>query len=105
LISPIPGAIEDFREKILIVAVITLTPEQVAEVLQPPIRTIYQYLKEGKIPGRKIEGRCRRARWRILEEDLRAFLRGQGSVNHTARRKDMRKEAQGHITPKERRQR
>jgi len=49
-----------------------LTPEQAAKVLQLSPRTVYSYLRQGKLPGRKIGGR----RWRILEEDIRAYIRG-----------------------------
>jgi excisionase family DNA binding protein len=77
LISPLPGAIKDCREEILTMAVITLTPEQVAQALQLSLRTVYQYLKEGKIPGKKIGGRRYGQRWRVLEDDLKAFLRGE----------------------------
>ena len=48
----------------------TYTPEDAAEALRCTPRCIYNYLRQGKMPGRKIGGR-----WKILEEDLREFLR------------------------------
>lgn len=51
------------------------TPEQVAEALHCTPRTVYKYLRRGQMPGRKIGGR-----WRVLEEDLREYIRG-GSHN------------------------
>lgn len=47
------------------------TPEQAAEALHCTPRTIYRYLRSGEMPGRKIGGR-----WKILEEDLKAYIRG-----------------------------
>lgn len=46
------------------------TPEQAAEHLQVTRRTIYTWLKEGKLPGRKIGGS-----WRVSEAALEEFLR------------------------------
>jgi excisionase family DNA binding protein len=49
-----------------------LTPEEVAERLRISRWTVMDYLREGRIKGRKI-GRL----WRITEEDLQAFVEGQ----------------------------
>src|SRR5213596_2805207 len=46
-----------------------LTPEQVAERLQVTERTVYGWLRRGKLPALKL-GRL----WRIRPEDLEAFL-------------------------------
>jgi excisionase family DNA binding protein len=46
-----------------------LTPEVVAERLHVQRSTIMKYLRAGVIKGRKI-GRL----WRIMEEDLQAYL-------------------------------
>jgi excisionase family DNA binding protein len=51
----------------------TLTPNDVARILRLTPRTVYEYLRAGKLPGRKIGG----GRWRVLERDLEAFLRGE----------------------------
>lgn len=47
------------------------TPEEVAELLRCTPRCVYNYLRRGKMPGRKLGGR-----WLILEDDLHAYLRG-----------------------------
>ncbi len=46
-----------------------LTPPQVAERLQVTERTVYQWLRDGRLVGLKL-GRL----WRIRPEDLEAFL-------------------------------
>jgi excisionase family DNA binding protein len=59
-----------------------LTVPQAAAQLQVSERTIYGWLRKGKIPGRKI-GKV----WRISAEVLNAFLRGtalNGSTNSGA---------------------
>jgi len=48
-----------------------LTVPQAAARLQVSERTVYEWLREGKIPGRKI-GKV----WRISAEVLNHFLRG-----------------------------
>jgi excisionase family DNA binding protein len=48
-----------------------LTPEDVAERLQVSRWTVMDYLREGRIQGRKV-GRL----WRITEGDLQAFIEG-----------------------------
>lgn len=47
-----------------------LTVEQVAEMLQLNPQVVRQYLREGKLPGRKI-GR----HWRVWEEDVSGYMR------------------------------
>jgi len=49
--------------------IVTYTPEEVAVILKVTRRTLYSYLKEGKIPAVKM-GKY----WRISEENLRAYL-------------------------------
>jgi len=46
-----------------------LTPEQVAERLQVTERTVYGWLRRGKLPALKL-GRL----WRIRPDDLETFL-------------------------------
>ena len=48
-----------------------LTVEQVAEKLQVKPLTVREYLRKGKIPGRKL-GRS----WRVVESELERFLSG-----------------------------
>ncbi|MBI4860243.1 MAG: helix-turn-helix domain-containing protein [Candidatus Riflebacteria bacterium] len=48
-----------------------LTPEQTAVRLQVTPRTIYDWLRRGKLPGRKIGGR-----WRVSGAALEAHLAG-----------------------------
>ena len=48
-----------------------LTPEQVAERLQVTERTVYGWLRRGKLTALKL-GRL----WRIRQDDLEAFLEG-----------------------------
>ncbi|BAS28725.1 helix-turn-helix domain-containing protein [Limnochorda pilosa] len=47
------------------------TPEEVAEQLKIGRRTVADMLRRGELRGRKIAGK-----WRVLEEDLEAFVRG-----------------------------
>lgn len=47
------------------------TPEEIAELLRCTPRCVYNYLRQGKMPGRKLGGR-----WLVLEDDLHAYLRG-----------------------------
>lgn len=53
-----------------------LTIEEVAAMLKLSPFTVGQYLREGKLPGRKI-GR----HWRVLRSELEQFI--QGSGQHT----------------------
>lgn len=48
-----------------------LTPEQVSDLLQVSEKTVLNWLRTGKIPGRKV-GRL----WRISEEAILVFLQG-----------------------------
>lgn len=52
-----------------------LTVEQVAEKLQIKPLTVREYLRKGRIPGRKL-GRA----WRVVETDLETFLSGKPST-------------------------
>ena len=49
-----------------------LTPEEAAELLKLHPNVVRLYLREGKLPGRKIG-----KHWRILESELEAFMRGE----------------------------
>jgi excisionase family DNA binding protein len=49
-----------------------LTPEQAAEVLQVSTRTVYRCMRTGRLPAVKVMGQ-----WRIAEQALAEFLRGQ----------------------------
>ena len=46
-----------------------ITPEQVAERLQVTERTVYGWMRRGKLPALKL-----RRLWRIRPEDLEGFL-------------------------------
>ena len=48
-----------------------LTPAQVAERLQITERTVYEWIRDGKLTALKL-GRL----WRIRQDDLEAFLEG-----------------------------
>ena len=48
-----------------------LTPAQVAERLQITERTVYEWIRGGKLTALKL-GRL----WRIRQDDLEAFLKG-----------------------------
>ncbi|MGE4094672.1 MAG: helix-turn-helix domain-containing protein [Candidatus Binatia bacterium] len=58
-----------------------LTVPQAAEQLQVSERTVYGWLREGKIPGRKI-GKV----WRISADAIVDFLRGGQSAYESAQR-------------------
>lgn len=47
-----------------------LTPEQVAEIMQLSIRSVYTLLKNGTIPAKKVG-----TQWRILESELEEYMR------------------------------
>jgi excisionase family DNA binding protein len=53
-----------------------LTVPQAAEQLQVSERTVYEWLREGKLPGRKI-GKV----WRLSAEAINDFLRGDVALN------------------------
>lgn len=50
-----------------------LTPDEVAEYLQIPVRTVRLWLREGSLKGIKVK-----TLWRIPEEELEKFLRQEG---------------------------
>ncbi|HEV8718012.1 MAG TPA: helix-turn-helix domain-containing protein [Candidatus Binatia bacterium] len=54
-----------------------LTVQQAAEQLQVSERTVYEWLRNGKIPGRKI-GKV----WRLSEDAIVDFLRGEAPENY-----------------------
>jgi excisionase family DNA binding protein len=47
-----------------------LTPEEVAQRLQLHVQTVKRLLRQGKMPGYKIEGS-----WRVYPEELRDWLK------------------------------
>jgi excisionase family DNA binding protein len=47
-----------------------LTPEQVAERLNVSRITVMRWLRQGKIPGRKLGEKI----WRVHPDDLQAFI-------------------------------
>lgn len=49
------------------------TPEQVAEKLQLTVRTVWKYIREGKLPASQMGKR----RYRISDEQLDRFMRSQ----------------------------
>lgn len=51
--------------------------EKVQEILQVTRRTIYNYIRGGRLPAVKMGGR-----WRIRHEDLDAFLTGKRQQEH-----------------------
>lgn len=55
-----------------------LTVPQAAEQLQVSERTVYGWLRDGKLPGRKI-GKV----WRLSADAVVDFLRGDVLVNET----------------------
>ncbi len=55
-----------------------LTVSQAAEQLQVSERTVYEWLRDGKLPGRKI-GKV----WRLSADALDDFLRGDVVTNGT----------------------
>lgn len=46
------------------------TPEEAAEVLRVKVRTIMEWLRQGRLKGVKVG----RKLWRVKESDLRAFI-------------------------------
>lgn len=50
-----------------------LTPEEVAEYLRIPVRTLRYWLREGRLKGVKVG-----TQWRIPEEELERFLGEEG---------------------------
>ena len=55
-----------------------LTVSQAAEQLQVSQRTVYEWLRDGKLPGRKI-GKV----WRLSADAIVDFLRGDVIVDET----------------------
>ncbi len=53
-----------------------LTVPQAAEQLQVSERTVYEWLRDGKLPGRKI-GKV----WRLSADAINDFLRGDVAMN------------------------
>lgn len=49
-----------------------LTPQEVADKLKVNLRTIYRWIREGKLKAVKIVGG-----WRISEADLNKMLQGE----------------------------
>jgi excisionase family DNA binding protein len=49
-----------------------MNPEEAAEYLRVTPQTVYRRLREGSLPGAKVGGQ-----WRILKEDLDAYLKGK----------------------------
>lgn len=49
------------------------TPEQVAEKLQLSVRTVWKYIREGKLPASNMGKR----RYRISDEQLDRFMKSQ----------------------------
>lgn len=47
-----------------------LTPEEAAEALRVKVRTVMEWLRQGKLRGVKVGGKL----WRIRESDLKAFI-------------------------------
>lgn len=50
-------------------AITVYTVDDIAELLHVSQRTVYNYLRSGKLKSKKI-GKC----WKVTEEALRAFL-------------------------------
>jgi excisionase family DNA binding protein len=50
----------------------TLTPDEAADILKLDRKTVENMLRSGRMPGTKISNR-----WRILEDDLLAFIKGE----------------------------
>jgi excisionase family DNA binding protein len=63
-----------------------LTPEQVAQRLQVTPRTIYDWLRHGRLRGIKL-GRL----WRVNVEDLGSFLEAEAAVARSANPRPPRK--------------
>lgn len=46
------------------------TPEEVADILKVRKHTVWNWLREGRLKGTKINGKI----WRITDKDLEAFI-------------------------------
>ncbi len=51
-----------------------LTLEQVAEILQVSVRSLYRYITEGKIKATKV------GYWRISQADLEEFVKKNSNI-------------------------
>jgi excisionase family DNA binding protein len=51
-----------------------LTLEQVAEILQVSVRSLYRYITEGKIKATKV------GYWRISQTDLKEFVKNNSNL-------------------------
>ena len=49
---------------------------EVAELLQTTRRTIYNYMRDGKLIGHKVAGK-----WLFSEDDIKAFFNDETSTN------------------------
>jgi excisionase family DNA binding protein len=52
---------------------VPMSPAQVAEYLQLDVRTVYGYLRSGRLVGKRLGDRC----WRVMSSDLYQFLQGR----------------------------
>ncbi len=57
------------------------TPEEVAEILKVRPQTVLKWLRQGIMPGSKIQ-----KKWRITEEDLKLFLEKNKNLKSTTHR-------------------
>ncbi len=55
-----------------------LTPEQVAERLSVSRYTVLQWLRSGKLAGRKLGGKI----WRVHPDDVQAFIDASPRQGH-----------------------
>lgn len=62
----------------------TYTPEQVSEILQLNVNTVWRYLKEGKLKSAKFGNR-----YRISEEQLREFFNEMSTEHSNASSPDV----------------
>lgn len=58
-----------------------LTLEQVAEILQVSVRSLYRYIDEGKITASKV------GYWRIRQSDLEEFIRKNSNTQGKKKKK------------------
>lgn len=69
------------------------TPREVAEHLKLRVQTVYEYIREGRLPAIRLGNRCR-----IAHSDLEAFLAdrrsGASVVVDTAERSDLSRQPQ-----------
>lgn len=60
-----------------------LTVKEVANLLQLSEHSVCQHLQQGRLPGVKLKA-TKRGKWRILEDELHAFLRGEADKGSQA---------------------